>query len=403
MSASELQTFQETIHVLMVEDDPNYQFLMSQFLKESKLVDFKITHTNCLSKALDILSKQSFDVVVLDLSLLDSNGIDTFFSVHQRIHKIPIIVMTTYNDEALAVQIVEAGAQDYLVKGDVKHGMLIRSIRYAIKRKKIELQLEEQKRLIQQQTLALKRHNDEMKEDLELAIEFQHSILPEVRDCAFLKITSRYIPYGGVSGDVYDLDFNRDGALNIFLGDATGHGIAAGFMTMMVQIALDNLRADVSTAEAIRTLNHLFASRETGKFITGAYLRVSPKGELKVTLAGHLPIVIIPEDGSEPVLLSHCGLALGIFFKEVVPYKEEHYQLQVGDKFFVYTDGFIEWMNDKHELFGQQRFVNFLSANRNSDLDTILNDLMVHIKEFAKGVRCQDDLTILAFQYFSNH
>ncbi len=239
--------------------------------------------------------------------------------------------------------------------------------------------------------------NERIQRDLTVAAEFQNAILPQMTEAPFLKIASRYLPYEKVSGDVYDLSFNRDGALNIFLGDATGHGVASAFMTMMVNIGLDQIRPNLPPGEVMRKLNKLLASRDTGLSVTGVYLRITPDGQLVTANAGHPPIVILPKKESNFVLLGEGGCALGMFLDEVVPYVDEHYHLQDGDKLFVFTDGITEWENRDKEQYGLNRLIEFFHEYRNKDLEESLGILLGNLFHF--GYSPGDDVTILGFEY----
>ena len=240
----------------------------------------------------------------------------------------------------------------------------------------------------------------EMKNDLTIAADFQNAILSAIPTTAFLQCATKYIPYGGgVSGDVYDMSINRDGAANIFLGDATGHGVAAAIMTMMAQIGLDSLRGDLSTDEIIRQLNSLFAVREREMSITGVFMRIEPTGRLLVTNAGHPPVIIVPADSNTPVLLKGGGTPLGMFREEIAPYEEVIYNLKAGDKVFLYTDGITEWRNPEEDEFGVERLTEFLMQIGDEQIDITLNNLLNHLNQFANGVACDDDITLLGFQY----
>lgn len=131
----------EGIKVLLIEDDPDHAFIFQEILRDEK-TPASITHSEKLSLALERLSSEQFDIVVSDLGLPDSQGIETFLSIHSRFPDIPIIVLTGMDDEGLALKAVQGGAQDYLVKGSVEGDLLIRSMRYAIERQKMIAQLE---------------------------------------------------------------------------------------------------------------------------------------------------------------------------------------------------------------------------------------------------------------------
>jgi signal transduction histidine kinase len=132
----------EHIKVLLIEDDPDHAYLFREILRDGKGTSIDIRHSDKLSSALESLSAEQFDIIVSDLGLPDSQGIETFLSIHTRYPDTPIIVLTGMSDEDLAIKAVQSGAQDYLVKGRVEGDLLIRSMRYAIERQKMIAQLE---------------------------------------------------------------------------------------------------------------------------------------------------------------------------------------------------------------------------------------------------------------------
>ena len=122
------------IRVLLVEDNPVDARLFTELLRKAGASHLRVVQVDRLAAALDRLNRDSFDVMLLDLSLPDASGLDTLVRAHPHAPKIPIVVLTGHDDEALAVRAVRAGAQDYLVKGHVDGELLVRSIRYASER-----------------------------------------------------------------------------------------------------------------------------------------------------------------------------------------------------------------------------------------------------------------------------
>lgn len=122
--------------ILLIEDDAEYAQLVQTLLTMTPDASFDLEHTNQLSTGLEKLSQRDVDVVLLDLSLPDSWGFDTFTRVYAQASDVPIIVLSGMDDESLAVQAVRAGAQDYLVKGQADGDLLVRATRYAIERKR---------------------------------------------------------------------------------------------------------------------------------------------------------------------------------------------------------------------------------------------------------------------------
>ncbi len=126
------------IKILLVEDNPGDALLLDEMLKEVGNTQFQLSHTTRLDEGLKYLLKDTFDLLLLDLGLPDSQGIDTFTIMNQHAPELPIIILTGLEDEKFAISAVGTGAQDYLVKGQVDSRLLVRSIKYAIERKRIE-------------------------------------------------------------------------------------------------------------------------------------------------------------------------------------------------------------------------------------------------------------------------
>lgn len=139
---------QPPIRVLLIEDNPGDRRLLQELLRDVTSVQIQLEYSDCLSQGLDCLSTHDFDVILLDLFLPDSQGFDTFIRLHHREREVPIVVTTGLNDETLALKAVQEGAQDYLVKGQITGELLVRSIRYAIERKRAEQKIREQAALL---------------------------------------------------------------------------------------------------------------------------------------------------------------------------------------------------------------------------------------------------------------
>ena len=158
--------------VLLIEDDPGDAFLLQTLLTETEQVQFDLVCSTRLAKGLENLSTTVFDIILLDLSLPDSVGLATIDNVRPYTLDVPIIVLTGLDDEEIAMQAVQAGAQDYLAKGDLNHNMLTRAIRYAVERHRLQTELAHAQ---QQEEESLKQANDE----LEIRVEARTAELQE--------------------------------------------------------------------------------------------------------------------------------------------------------------------------------------------------------------------------------
>jgi PAS domain S-box-containing protein len=133
------------IRILLVEDNPGDARLIRELLVDTATA-FELEHVAALSAALARLAEATVDVVLLDLSLPDSRGLETLETVLERAPAVPVIVLTGMPDDDVAKRAVRAGAQDYLVKGQVDSQLLERSVGYAIERKHFEQVAEKDRR-----------------------------------------------------------------------------------------------------------------------------------------------------------------------------------------------------------------------------------------------------------------
>ena len=154
---------EDKINILLVEDNPGDARLLDVYLKETFSTSFALITTDLLSKGLDLLDSHKFDVIILDLSLPDSSGLNTFKTVNVHSPQTPVIVLTGYEDESIGINALKLGAQDFLVKGDVNGKDLTRSINYSIERFKLLKKLSENTKKLEEKS------EDLLKERLKLA------------------------------------------------------------------------------------------------------------------------------------------------------------------------------------------------------------------------------------------
>ena len=152
---------ESVIHLLLVEDDEDDYVFTRHLLAEARSHRFEVSWADRLESALNYLNDSSVDVILLDLSLPDSFGWETFTRVRAHVPDVPIVLLTGVQDEELGTKAVHAGAQDYLIKGDLSTQLLTRSITYAIERLRahdtIQTAYREMESLINQRTRDLGR------------------------------------------------------------------------------------------------------------------------------------------------------------------------------------------------------------------------------------------------------
>lgn len=126
------------IKVLLIEDNGDDAELIVQSLKEADVADgtqeIEVERVDRLIAGLARLTADGIDVVLLDMNLPDSSGLDTFLSVHVNAPHVPVVIVSGNQDLEIATQAVYKGAEDYLVKGQFSGGQLLRSLNFAISR-----------------------------------------------------------------------------------------------------------------------------------------------------------------------------------------------------------------------------------------------------------------------------
>jgi signal transduction histidine kinase len=141
--AGETRTY--ALRILLIEDNPADARLTRELLREVASVTLDLVHADSLAAGVALLASQEFAVVLADLSLPDAQGLETVRRLRDADARVPLVVLTGLDDERIAVEMLQNGAQDYLVKGHGEGHVIARAIHYAIERKRTELQLTEAK------------------------------------------------------------------------------------------------------------------------------------------------------------------------------------------------------------------------------------------------------------------
>jgi Flp pilus assembly CpaE family ATPase len=133
---SSTNTIEGPVHVLLIEDNPGDAGLVRAMLSEGQDARFHVEWVQALLPGLNRLTRGDIDMVLLDLSLPDSQGLESLTAIRNRAPGLPVVVLTGLDDEDFAHEAVRCGAQDYLVKGELSGGALARTLRYAILRQR---------------------------------------------------------------------------------------------------------------------------------------------------------------------------------------------------------------------------------------------------------------------------
>src|SRR5258708_2645864 len=131
-----MQKMNNGLSILTIEDNPSDLFLVEHMLRSSSLEIGNLYSTDRIVQATGMLQSHAIDLVLLDLTLPDSFGINSFLTLKPVVQKIPVIILTGLSDTCLALEAIKEGAQDYLVKGEFDDNLLVKSIQYSLERKR---------------------------------------------------------------------------------------------------------------------------------------------------------------------------------------------------------------------------------------------------------------------------
>ena len=219
------------MHVLLVEDSPTDADLLRRVFLRSGKEHWQMTQVERLANAIAQCQENSFDVVLLDLGLPDSDGLETVTEFRANVPTMPVVVLTMMDDDELALQVMAHGAQDYLVKDQITTQLLVRSLRYAIEREQIFQQLKNSERKIlnaweQEQELNLLKSSfismashefrtpmTTIRTSVELLQKFDHELTDQKRDDYFERIKAAIRQIIHLLDEILLLDSGEAGGL----------------------------------------------------------------------------------------------------------------------------------------------------------------------------------------------
>ncbi|AFH48543.1 Serine phosphatase RsbU subunit sigma [Ignavibacterium album JCM 16511] len=235
--------------------------------------------------------------------------------------------------------------------------------------------------------------------DLELARNIQKGLLPScVSNLNGLDICGVMIPAMQVGGDYYDLIPVNENKIFVAVGDVSGKGLSASLYMAKLQTIIQLYCREESTPREIliEANKLLFSSFEPGSFIT-LTLALFDREKMKVKLsrAGHLPVLIHDDKGTR--LLKTKGIALGLdngylFDKHL---EEAEINLKGGQVFSFFSDGVTETMNEKDELFGEERLLKIFAENYHQQSTLIMEEVEKEILDFRGKAEQHDDMTVV--------
>jgi serine phosphatase RsbU (regulator of sigma subunit) len=371
-------------NLLLVEDDDGDAFLVQELLADEDPA-LLIVRARDVAEAKSELRGWTPDVILLDLGLPDSTGSGLVEDVCAAASGSPVIVLTGLGDEQRGAAAVAAGAQDFLVKGQVDAATLLRSMRFALRRKEV---------------------GDSQRDQLTAEVRAQENarlergLLPQpfLRD-PHVTISTRYRPgrhQSLIGGDFFDIVEVGDGSVHLIVGDVAGHGADAAALGVLLRSAWRGVVLAGTHCDRVLPLlsEVLCLERQSDEiFATAVYLVIDPdRRSVTVFNAGHPRPLSLSGEVSAPWPERH-GPMLGI------PLLDEWRSIRVEMPgtwpLMLYTDGLIEGHASEGRL-GEDGLVAFLGAELAIDGGiATLPDRVIDRVEEANGGALPDDVAIV--------
>lgn len=347
--------------------------------------DYRLLHADSLAGTLEVLDKQTINVILLDLNLPDSSGLDTFYAVKKVSGDAAVVIVSGESDERLAVSAVRSGAQDYIVKGpQFTASVLGRTVRFA---------LERNARLLMETELRTVRS------ELEIADAIQQMLYPRLENqFSGVVVAGRCQPATLSGGDYFDVIPQSDGALLVAIGDVSGHGIGPAMMMVETRAALRVLaEPELSPGEVLNRVNRLLArDMQQHLFVTLFLAKLdADRRQLSYACAGH-PGYLISPSGTLRVLEGD-NPPLGItMFETFATYPVSSFR--PGDTLALFTDGISEATSDHETFLGEAEAVAEIVRLRHQPAEAILDGLFALADHFNGDAVPQDDRTAVLLQ-----
>ena len=376
--------------ILIVDDTPTNIGVISGALKDT----YKTKIATNGEKALALASaEEKPDLILLDIVMPGMDGYEVCSRLKSdpATSEIPVIFLTGQTGAEDETRGFEVGAVDYVHK-PFSPAVVRARVRSHILLREARAQLAEQ-------LLALNS-------ELEMARQIQLSILPHsIPALPGLEIAARFLPMTSVAGDFYDFIQVDDKHIGILIADVSGHGLPSALIASMLQVALKGQAHHASEPTKVLTgLNLALCGKFAQNFVTAAYIYMDLENHLlRYAGAGHPPVLHWRNSAGKTGQVLENGLVLGMV--EEAGYEALELTLEPRDRYVLYTDGVVEAANPARELYGTDRFMQFMDSSRALETGPFADASLAEIAKWtgqSADQSQQDDITLLVIDY-KNH
>lgn len=387
-----------TQKIMVVDDEPDLQILILQkFRNRIYNDDYEFHFAENGQAALDLLGKiDDISLILSDINMPVMDGL-TLLQKLQELngHTLKTVIVSAYGDMENIRKAMNRGAFDFITK-PIDFNDLERTIERGLK----EIGFEKE-------TLRQKKMLDVFREDLDIASRIQQKILPQdfpaFPDRKEFSVYAEMHSAKEVGGDFYDYFLLDDNHLAFLIGDVSGKGVPAAIYMAVSRTMLKAIASQLhDPAACLATVNSmLIPESDLTTFVTVFYGVLNTQtGTVKYANGGHNLPLLITKDHSLKQLKNTSGILLGKI--DHVKFETEEVQLEAGDKLLLYTDGITEAMNERGEMYEEDRLQKYLLSHGTLSDEMLLRCLVVDTFKFINKAQQSDDITLLVLEYHGN-
>ncbi|MGK7370137.1 MAG: PP2C family protein-serine/threonine phosphatase [Candidatus Halalkalibacterium sp. M3_1C_030] len=384
-----------THKIMVVDDEPDLQMLILQkFRKKIHNDDYEFYFAENGMEALNVLNDtKDISLILSDINMPKMDGL-TLLQKLQEVEEAALktVIVSAYGDMENIRTAMNRGAFDFVTK----------PIDFTDLETTIERGLKEI--LYMRDNLKQKSLLNAVQQDLDTASRIQQKILPQdfpaFPDRKEFEIYAEMHTAKEVGGDFYDFFFLDEKHLGFVIGDVSGKGVPASIYMAVSRTMLKAIASQLhDPAECLQTVNTmLIPESDLTTFVTVFYGVLNTEtGLVKYCNGGHNLPYHLKDDGSVVQVENTEGLLLGKI--EPIQFQTKEIQLKPGEKMFLYTDGLTEAMNEKDEMYEDERVEEYLRTHSKDSDGKLLRGIIVDTLKFMNKAHQSDDITLLVLEY----
>lgn len=398
--------------ILIIDDEKVIRDLFKRFLPRRGYEFFSAENG---SEGLKAIKEVDPDLVFCDLKMPGIDGLEVLKRSKDINKDLPIIILTGHGDLESAIQTVKIGAYNFMRKPIEDLETLLIDIDKAIGNyhlikknnrlsaelvtinKELENKVKARTEDLEMTLSELKAAQTKINEEIKIVSLVQQKLLPDgPPNREGLDAAAIYLASSAVGGDYYDYIDMGDNKLGIVIADVSGHGLPAGFVMTMVKVMLLYLnKQEIPYMSALAAINDMLTTHiPTNNFVSMIYGALDLKEmTFTYTNAGHEPLLRVNGETKEIEEIPAQSPFLGI--DSNTKFIEDCLHLKKGDKLILTTDGIIESVNPKNELFGTKRLNDIITKNTAVPSMDLITEIISDLSVYCEGIPYEDDITMV--------